>query len=134
VERIAQQDLTPRPATEEAMADCASTPRRLLVIDDDPSCRTTIPYLLQELGHIVEAAKGGFAGLALLRQKPVDLLMTDIVMPGLSGWDVARLAKTMRPRIPVVLVTGCPRTIPSDQPERQFVDAILAKPCGVAAM
>jgi CheY-like chemotaxis protein len=116
------------------MRDCASAPRRLLVIDDDPSCRTTIAYLLQKLGHTVEAAESGSAGLALLRQKPVDLVLTDLMMPGLTGWDVARLAKAMRPQLPVVLVTGCAQTIPLDQPERQFVDAILAKPCGPAAM
>jgi len=116
------------------MTDCASTPRRLLVIDDDPSCRTTMACLLRKLGHTVEAAESGSAGLALLRQKPVDLVVTDLTMPGLTGWDVARLAKAMRPRLPVVLVTGCAHTISPDQPERQFVDAILAKPCGAAAI
>ena len=57
--------------------------------------------------------------------------MTDLVMPGLTGWDVARLVKAVHPRLPVVLVTGCAETIPPDQPERTWVDAILAKPCGV---
>ncbi len=116
------------------MTDYPSTPRRLLVIDDDPSCRRTITYLLQGLGHTVEAAESGSVGLALLRQKPVDLVMTDLMMPGLTGWDVARLAKAMHPRLPVVLVTGSAHTISPDDPERQFVDAILAKPCGAAAM
>jgi CheY-like chemotaxis protein len=116
------------------MRVCASAPRRLLVIEDDPSCRTTISYLLQKLGHAVEAAESGSAGLALLRQKSVDLVLTDLIMPGLTGWDVARLVKAMHPQLPVVLVTGCAHTIPPDQPERQFVDAILAKPCGPAAM
>jgi CheY-like chemotaxis protein len=116
------------------MTDCASAPRRLLVIDDDPSCRTTIAYLLQNLGHTVEAAESGSAGLALLRQKAVDLVVTDLMMPGLTGWDVARLAKAMHPRLPVVLVTGCAHTISPDARERQFVDAILPKPFGAAAI
>ena len=55
-------------------------------------------------------------------------------MPGLTGWVVARLVKAMRPHLPVVLVTGEAYAIPLDQPERTWVDAILAKPCGVAAM
>jgi CheY-like chemotaxis protein len=116
------------------MADCAGAPRRILVIDDDPSWRTTMACLLRALGHTVEAAESGSAGLAFLRQTPVDLVMTDLTMPGLTGWDVAQLAKAMQPRLPVVLVTGCAYTIPPDQPERQFVDAVLAKPCGGAAM
>jgi CheY-like chemotaxis protein len=114
--------------------DSGSVPRHLLLIDDDSSFRTTIACLLQKLGHTVEAVESGSAGLALLRQKPVDLLMTDLTMSGLTGWDVARLAKAMRPRLPVVLVTGCAHTISPNQPERQFVDAILAKPCGAAAI
>jgi CheY-like chemotaxis protein len=116
------------------MKDGPSTPRRLLVIDDDLSCRTTIAYLLQKLGHTVEAAENGFAGLALLGQKLVDLVLTDLMMPGLNGWDVARLAKAMHPGLPVVLVTGAAHIISPDQPERTWVDAILAKPFGVAAM
>lgn len=116
------------------MTDRTSTPRRLLVIADDPSCRQTIVRLLQTLGHTVDAVETGSAGLALLRQKPVDLIMTDLVMPGLNGWDVARLAKAMRPGLPVILVTGCAHTIAPDQLERQCVDAILEKPCGAAAM
>ena len=47
---------------------------------------------------------------------------------------MARLVKAMRPHLPVVLVTGEAYAIPLDQPERTWVDAILAKPCGVAAM
>jgi len=116
------------------MTDSESASRRLLVIDDDSACRTTIADLLQRLGYTVEAAESGSAGIALLRQQPVDLVVTDLMMPGLTGWDVARLAKAMRPRLPVVLVTGCAHTIAPDQPERAFVDAILAKPFGVAVM
>ncbi len=114
------------------MADCVNTPRRLLIIDDDASCRTTMACLLRKLGHAVEAVETGSSGLALLRQTPVDLVVTDLTMPGLTGWDVARLAKAMYPQLPVVLVTGCAHTIPLDQPERRLVDAILAKPCGMA--
>jgi CheY-like chemotaxis protein len=119
---------------EDAMTDAARAARRLLVIEDDPACRTTLAYLLQRLGHTVDAAENGSVGIALLRQQPVDLVVTDLMMPGLSGWDVARLAKAMRPRLPVVLVTGCADAIAPDQPERQLVDAILAKPVGVAAL
>jgi CheY-like chemotaxis protein len=105
-----------------------------LVIDDDPACRFTMGCLLRRLGHTVDEAESGSAGVAILRQKPVDLVMTDLMMPGLTGWDVARLAKTIHPRLPVVLVTGCMHMIPPDQPELTCVDAILAKPCGVAEM
>lgn len=131
---VARRGPPARTATEDTTTDSGSVPRRLLIIDDDPACRTTVGWLLRKLGHTVAEAESGSAGLALLRQTPVDLVMTDLTMPGLTGWAVARLVKAMRPRLPVVLVTGDACAIPLDQPERAWVDAILAKPCRVAAM
>jgi CheY-like chemotaxis protein len=116
------------------MTDAGSVPRRLLVIDDDPSFRTTVECLLRKCGHSVKVAESGSAGIALLRQAPVDLVLTDLQMPGLTGWDVARLVKAMHPRLPVVLVTGSAQTISPDQAERTWVDVILTKPCGMAVM
>ena len=116
------------------MTDAGSVPRRLLLIDDDGAYRRIVGWLLRKLGHTVAEAESGSAGLAILRQQPVDLVLTDLTMPGLTGWAVAQLVKAMHPRLPVVLVTGAAHAIALDQPERQFVDAILAKPCGVAAL
>lgn len=123
-----------RTATEDPMTDSGSPPRRLLVIDDDSACRLTFGCLLRRLGHTVDEAESGLAGLAILRQKPMDLVVTDLMMPGLTGWDVARHVKAIHPQLPVVLVTGCAHMIPPDQPERTCVDAILTKPCGLAEM
>jgi len=109
-------------------------PRHLLVIDDDLACRYTFGCLLRRLGHRVEEAESGSAGLAILQQRPVDLVLTDLQMPGLTGWEVARRAKALHPGLPVVLVTGSTHSIAPDQPERQFVDAILAKPCRVTEL
>jgi CheY-like chemotaxis protein len=117
------------------MTDSEDTPpRRLLVIDDNPTIRTTVGSLLRDLGHTVAVAESGAAGLALLLETPVDLVLTDLQMPGLTGWEVARLVKAMDPRLPVVLVTGSAPTIPPDQPERVWVDTILPKPFEVADM
>jgi two-component system, NarL family, capsular synthesis sensor histidine kinase RcsC len=116
------------------MTDSDSFPIRLLLIDDDSACRVALAWLLRKLGHTVEVAESGSAGLALLRQKPVDLVMTDLNMPGLTGWAVAQLVKAMHPHLPVVLVTGEAQAIAPEQPGRAWVDAILAKPCGVAAI
>jgi two-component system sensor histidine kinase EvgS len=116
------------------MAYPGKVPRDLLVIDDEPACRHTFGHLLRWLGHRVEEAESGLAGLAVLRRRRVDLVMTDLRMPGLTGWEVARLAKALHPCLPVVLVTGSTHSIAPDQPERQFVDAILPKPCGLAEL
>ena len=106
-------------------------PQRLLCIDDDPMVRKTLAYLLRSFGHTVEEADNGSAGLAILSQRPVDLVLTDLGMPGLSGWEVARAAKCQNPLLPVILVTGWANTIAMENPARIFVDAILPKPCRI---
>jgi CheY-like chemotaxis protein len=109
-----------------------TVPCRLLVIDDDASYRRAVVALLRSLGHEVAEAGTGAAGLALLREAPVDLVLTDLIMPGLTGWDVASSVKTLDPELPVVLVTGAAHAIRPNQPERDCVDAILGKPCRLA--
>jgi CheY-like chemotaxis protein len=105
-----------------------STRRRLLVIEDHAPFRQTLTYLLRAAGHTVEEAENGPAGLANFRLHPPDLVITDRDMPGLSGWEVARLVKTMQPRIPVILVTGAANTGATGQQDPACVDAILWKP------
>jgi len=102
--------------------------RRLLIIDDHAPFRQTLAGLLRVAGHTVFEAGEGSAGLALLRQEPLDLVVTDEDMPGLTGWDVARLVKATHPRIPVVLLAGGTDVNAALRGRRQQVDAILRKP------
>jgi PAS domain S-box-containing protein len=104
-------------------------PRRLLLVDDDPTVRRTLANLLRSAGHEVIEADGGSEGLARLADSSVDLILTDLGMPGVSGWDVARASRERHPSLPVVLLTGW-----GDQPgmeesrERRLVDRVLGKP------
>jgi len=111
-------------------ADCL--PRRVLFIDDDPMVLKTLAYLLRKAGHDVEKAQSGSAGLALFRDNPADIVLTDFAMPGLTGWDVARTVKSINPRVPVVYVTGSAHEIAPHQ--RAVVEAIIEKPCGVTTV
>jgi CheY-like chemotaxis protein len=103
-------------------------PLRILLIDDCAPFRQTLARLLRVAGHMVFEAEAGSAGLAILRTNPVDLVLTDRDMPGLSGWDVARLVKATYPRLPVVLVTGGAGSGPLDRRTPAPVDAVLWKP------
>ncbi len=107
-------------------------PRRVLLIDDDPLVRTTLATLLRKAGHDVEEAENGSAGLASFREKPADIVLTDFMMPGLTGWEVARTVKSINPRVPVVYVTGAAHEIAPHQ--RAAVEAIIEKPCGVTTL
>jgi CheY-like chemotaxis protein len=78
--------------------------------------------------HVVEAANGA-EGLARMREGcSVDLVLTDLGMPGMTGWEVARAVKALQPAVLVGLLTGW-EVQPEDAPEdRAAVDFIISKP------
>src|SRR5205814_10574548 len=79
----------------------------ILVVDDEPDVRWSIAQDLQEIGYVVTEADGGRAALAILEQDtPCDLMIADLVMPGLSGLDTLRLARRTRPDLKVLFASG----------------------------
>jgi CheY-like chemotaxis protein len=103
-------------------------PRRLLLIDDDPTVRRTLVDLLRAVGHTVAEYSTGALGLEHLREQPVDVVLTDLGMPEMSGWDVARAVKAIDARQPVVLLTGWGEQPASQADHPGLVDRILGKP------
>jgi signal transduction histidine kinase/ActR/RegA family two-component response regulator len=89
---------TPRPKPVHAM---------VLVVDDDEAVRGTTVQMVAALGYgTVEAASGG-AALALLREpSAVEVLLTDVAMPEMSGPELARQARLLRPALPIVFISG----------------------------
>jgi PAS domain S-box-containing protein len=81
--------------------------RVILLVDDDDAVREVSASLLTELGYrVIEAGSGG-AALDILSQRPdVDLLLVDFAMPGMNGAAVAHEARSKRPDLPVLFVTG----------------------------
>jgi DNA-binding NtrC family response regulator len=103
------------PRAQEAAASAvdrvrlADTARgaHILVVDDDSDVRWIIAQDLQAMGCIVTEAESGRAALAILeRNPPCDLMVTDLVMPGLSGLDTLRLAHRSRPDLKVLFTSG----------------------------
>ena len=115
-------------SASEPAAVRAVSPRRILLIDDDPSVRFTLAELLQEAGHAVTVAEGGAEALAALRQRSADILLTDLGMPEMSGWEVARAVKAAVPDLPVILLTGWGEEPASQREHPGVVDRILGKP------
>lgn len=76
--------------------------------EDDPFVRASVVRRLESLGYTVIAAVAGDDALGRLRANPdIDLLFTDIIMPGgMSGWELADLARQLRPGLPVVFSSG----------------------------
>lgn len=83
------------------------TPAHVLVVDDDHAVRVTTAALLSELGYdVYEAGSGDEALEALECDPPIDVLLTDVVMPGMTGPELARRARLQFPGLPVVFISG----------------------------
>jgi EAL domain-containing protein (putative c-di-GMP-specific phosphodiesterase class I) len=80
--------------------------RRVLVIDDEPSVLRVIGLLLERNGFFVESAGNARAGLALLGGRRFDVVLTDIIMPELSGLDFLRELRQHDLDVPVILMTA----------------------------
>ena len=86
---------------------------RILIIDDDPGVRTLLQRGLSYEGYLVEAAADGEAGLRAARDRRPDLVILDLMMPGLHGLEVLRRLRAADPALPVLLLTA------RDQPQEQ---------------
>ena len=87
---------------------------RILVVDDDQDTLKLVELTLKTAGHHVELASGGDEGYDLIRQGPFDLVLLDVMMPDISGFDVLeRLNKEAHPYPPVIIFTA--RNRPEDQ-------------------
>jgi response regulator RpfG family c-di-GMP phosphodiesterase len=79
---------------------------RILMVDDDPSVRKFMVEALGETGHTVLSAENGAQALELFRSQPFDLVVTDLMMPGMSGVDLLQVIKRESPATEVMVVTA----------------------------
>jgi CheY-like chemotaxis protein len=81
----------------------------LLVVEDDPMVREVTALTLETEGYAILVAGDGKEALEILAQNPsIDLLLTDVIMPGMSGFVLAEHARRLRPSLPVLYVSGYP--------------------------
>jgi len=86
----------------------------ILVIEDDDHVRGMLRQMLRGEGYeVMEAAEGG-AGLKLYREKPADLVITDIVMPGKEGLETIMELRRSYPRVKIIAISGGGRLGPRD--------------------
>jgi CheY-like chemotaxis protein len=85
--------------------------RSVLLVDDDPDLRQIAAVILGELGFHVMEASGAEEAMAILRgPQKVELLLTDLAMPGIGGLELAHLAKRARPELKVLYTSAYVRT------------------------
>lgn len=87
----------------------AQAGQSVLVVDDEPAVRLMIGEIITELGFTFAEAVDADAALAVLRSGIViDLLITDVGLPGMNGWQMSEIARNLRPELKVLFVTGYP--------------------------
>jgi CheY-like chemotaxis protein len=100
----------------------------VLVVDDEEDIRSLVSEILEDAGYRTTIAPGGAEAVDLLRSRPFDLVVTDLGMPVVGGWDVAREARSAWPDVRLLLLTGWGSTLDSVEVERYGIDRTLKKP------
>ena len=101
---------------------------RILIVEDEEEVRQLLSDILASGEHEVEAAANGTRGLELFEKGSFDLVFTDLGMPDMSGWEVAKKIKNIDGKVPIVLVTGWNVEIEDDEKKNNHVDKIIQKP------
>ncbi len=101
---------------------------RILVVDDDQNIQEILQDILSLEGHQVTLASSGDQALKFFKSSKFEVVITDLGMPGMSGWDLAKEVRKLNSQIKVVLITGWRAQIETDKIKESGVDFILPKP------
>ena len=104
--------------------------RTVLVVEDDAPLRRMLSLFLRAAGYLAQAAPDGPSGLALVRDERTDLVLLDLMMPGLDGWEVLRRIKgdAFTAAIPVLVLTASVDPPLTEHALRLGATRFLAKP------
>lgn len=106
--------------------------RCILLVDDDPILRSTLPLVLGLCGYHAVAASDGREALRLLRSQAFDLVLTDVLMPEIDGLEVVQAVRREFPELPIVAMSGGSARLPGSDAlqlaHRLGAHAILPKP------
>ena len=118
----------PSTAPSRRITGYAGSRRAVLVVDDDPDQRDLIRQILEPLGFIVLAAADGAECLALTADLKPDLFILDISMPGINGWDLAKVLRERGQRGAILMLSANVGESPPPPSEEDAHDAVMVKP------
>jgi CheY-like chemotaxis protein len=132
--------ILPLPSTPAAPPPPAASPRpvrplRILLVDDEDGVRQALAEMLVSQGHTVVGASSGPDALQTLGQDAgIELVITDLVMPTMTGWELADAVKASRPALPVGVVSGWGDVAEAAPATQAAVDFVLSKPLTLEAL
>jgi CheY-like chemotaxis protein len=100
---------------------------KILVVDDEPEIVDTLKHFLSVKGYEVMGSFNGKEALNILEKEKMDLILLDVMMPGIKGTDVAKIIKEKYPSVKIIIVTGYPQEGENLSKDRQL-DSVFIKP------
>jgi signal transduction histidine kinase/ActR/RegA family two-component response regulator len=113
------------PAGEQSLEQL---PTRMLVVDDEYFVRDLLRDILEGENCDVCVAESGSEAFSLFKEKEFDGVFTDVGMPGMSGWELAREIRQINKQIPIAVITGWGEAVGSHEQKEAGVDWVVAKP------
>jgi CheY-like chemotaxis protein len=109
--------------------DCSA---RLLIVDDEPAIRALISEVLTGIGYRVRSAEDGVSALAEIRNQMPDIILSDLNMPGMSGFELISVVRRSYPSIQVIAMSGA--FSGEEAPSGIAADAFYQKGCGPGSL
>ena len=123
-----EPEVAPRVTAAPVNDSFERSPTRLLVVDDEDFVRDLLREILEGEHCDVCVAASGSEALSLFKEKEFDGVFTDVGMPGMSGWELAREIRQLNKWIPIAVITGWGEAVGSNEQKAAGVDWVVAKP------
>lgn len=109
---------------------------KVLVVDDEPNIVLSLEFLMQQAGFDVTTAEDGEGALAEVEQAPPDLILLDISLPGMSGFDVLEQLRQdpRHTRLPIIMLTAHGREVEREKGLALGADDYVTKPFSTQAL
>ena|SRR5579859_259176 len=108
-----------------ALLDVPVPPRKILLVDDEPNIRIVLSAVLEQAGYRVEVAEDGYAALRSIQEAKPDLVITDLRMPKMNGFELLSVIRARFPEVPTVAISG--EFVTVDLHEGPLADAFFQK-------
>lgn len=105
-------------------------PKQILIVDDEKNILISLKFLMQQAGYIVQTAMDGLAALTMIERSPPDLLLLDIMLPQLDGFEVCRKVRAVPSlrAMRIVMLTAKGRDADAEKGMAMGADAYIKKP------
>ncbi|MCX6537707.1 MAG: ATP-binding protein [Acidobacteria bacterium] len=123
---------SPRPAAPSHDPAASVGTFNVLVVDDEPDVCESLAAMVAAMGHKVTTARDGLEAVAIVANQPIEVIVTDLGMPGINGIELASRVATVKPHVAIVLMTAWAVDFGPEPPPG--IGSIVAKPATMGAL